>query len=363
MSKPKEYSVEGKNYFAWKYEEQTKIKHQGLCAYSKVWISKLGCLKNTLFFDCHGGCGAYLDADNVVKFGSSVIVRHIADTVNKNRQTKTAIVYCEKEKKNYENFLKVIDDCGKMKIKHYNDEFQNVMANPTIIKYFNTYPSLFFVDPFGYNFDINVLANLMQSFGNELIINFMFDFINRFIADPKIEKACNTFFGCSDWKKADKLCSQEREEFLVNLFKNQLRKTTGAKYIFAYRLCYPDKNQTYYYLIHATNHIDGITFMKQAFASVSNGRVQYLGKNNNTFTFFDLDGVKAEDIYSNCLLRFKGKKMTFNELWENIVDDCAYTAKDLSNALISLEKDRRVVLKRVSSKRCSYKEKDLIEIL
>ena len=58
MSKPKEVPINGKNYFAWPYEEQTKVKHDVLRAYSRIWISKLGYRSNTLFFDCHGGCGA-----------------------------------------------------------------------------------------------------------------------------------------------------------------------------------------------------------------------------------------------------------------------------------------------------------------
>ena len=65
MSKPKEIQIPGKNYFAWEYEEQTKVKHKVLGSYAKIWISKLGYKRNTLFFDCHGGCGAYIDDKNM----------------------------------------------------------------------------------------------------------------------------------------------------------------------------------------------------------------------------------------------------------------------------------------------------------
>ena len=56
--KPSEVMISDKDYFAWSYEEQTQIKHRVIEAYAKVYMSKLGARSNTLFVDCHGGCGA-----------------------------------------------------------------------------------------------------------------------------------------------------------------------------------------------------------------------------------------------------------------------------------------------------------------
>lgn len=86
MSKPKNIPIEGKDYFGWHYEEQTKIKHRVLGAYAKIWISKLGKYNETMFFDCHGGCGAYIDENtNQVTYGSSLLVEEVAHSVNSKR--------------------------------------------------------------------------------------------------------------------------------------------------------------------------------------------------------------------------------------------------------------------------------------
>ena len=363
MSKPKEISVNGKQYFAWPYEEQTQVKHKVLGAYSRIWIAKLGCRSNTLFFDCHGGCGAYIKDDGSIHYGSSIIVKMIGDEVNEKRTFKTGVINCEIEKRYYDNFLNVVKDIGSVKIASYNDCFENVVKHSNVVKLYKQYPTLFLVDPFGYNFAISDLSELMNSFGNEIIVNFMFDFINRFISKPELEEVLTSFFGSDEWKQAISLSGQQRETFLVNLFRSKLKEITGAKYVFSYRLCYPNKDQTYYYLIHATNHIDGITLMKDAFASINNGHVQYLGKNNNVISLFDMNCYKADDIYKSFLVKYKGGKIEFNTFWAEIVEDTAYTIKDLSESIKELETEGKVSIIRVSSKRGSYKNKDVICVL
>lgn len=363
MSKPKEIVVAGKSYFAWPYEEQTQVKHRVLGAYLKIWITKLGFRSHTLFCDCHGGCGAYVMEDGTVHYGSSILIKQIGDDVNKNRKYKTGVFYCETEKRAYDNFIEVVKDAGNVKINCFNQRFEDVIVKPNISKYFTKYPTLFLVDPFGYNFAISDLSELMRSFGNEIIVNFMFDFINRFISKPELERSFNAFFGSEKWKAAINLNGQQRETYLVELFSSKLRETTGARFVFPYRLCYPDKDQTYYYLIHATNHIDGITLMKDAFASINNGHVQYLGKNNNAIFLFDLSCYKADDIYKSFLTNHKGERIEFKDFWTEIVEDTAYTIKDLSEAIKELELHGKVSITRVSSKRGYYKDRDVINVL
>ena len=73
--------------------------------------------------------------------------------------------------------------------------------------------------------------------------------------------------------------------------------------------------------------------------------------------------LKADEIYNSCLIPLKGQSVTFQELWESIVEATAYTSKDLSEALAELVASGKIEVKRVTSKRCSYKENDIIKIL
>ncbi len=360
MAKPKKVPIEGKDYFGWYYEEQTKIKHRVLCAYAKIWISKLGKYNETMFFDCHAGCGAYIDKETGnITYGSSFLVEQVACDLNSKRNGKNFICACEIEQDYYENYKKVLAEIGKKTISLKNNDFQNVLSEPLVKRYYSTHPTLFFVDPFGYTMKMSSIAKMMENRKNEVLINFMFDFINRFLSVTD-KSILDDFFGTNEWVNANGLNGNAREEFLIDLYKQRLQKETKAKYVYAYRLCFADKNQTYYYLVHATNNIQGITYMKDSFASVNNGRVEYLGKNQDVLSFFDLTEFKSCDFSERALKSFASQSRTFDYVWEKVADTVPYTSKDLSEALEMLRKEGKVTITRVTSKRGQYKGHDLI---
>ncbi|MDR3258868.1 MAG: three-Cys-motif partner protein TcmP [Fusobacteriaceae bacterium] len=362
MSKPKLIPVLGKNFSAWEYEEQTKIKHKVLLEYYKVYATKLGNNNNVLFFDCHGGCGAYLDKDNLY-YGSSIILSESAEQIFRDRKTTYGSYVCEKDKENFNNLEKVITSTTfDKKIKRYNNDFNDIIIDPDIKNYFTKYPTLFFIDPFGY-FDMPMqnFKELMAPFGNELVINFMFDFLNRGISVLNVdENQLTNFFGSNEWKKARDLNGKERELFLITLYKQKLKEHTGAKYVFAYRLCYPDRSRTYYYLIHATNHIAGITLMKSCFSFINNGHVEYLGKRNNKYSLFDIEGYQNSALAIELKSEFTGYHMTFDQLWDKIVEDTGYLEKDLRKTLRKMEKKDEIRIERVESKQTGIRGKDII---
>lgn len=361
MSKPKRIPIEDKNYFGWLYEEQTKIKHRVLSAYAKIWISKLGKYRDTMFFDCHAGCGAYIDKNtNEVTYGSSFLVEEVACAINEKRNRKNFICACETDIEHYSNFKKINDDIGKKTISLKNDDFEKVLYDPRVKRYYSTHPTLFFVDPFGYSMKMSSMKQMMENRKNEVFINFMFDWINRFLSVSSPELLDN-FFGSNEWSKANNLSGTEREEFLIDLYKEELKRATKAKYVFAYRICFSDKNRTYYYLVHATNDIQGITYMKDSFASVNYGRVEYIGKNQDGITLFDLASFKSADFAERFLKVFKAQSRSFDYVWAKVADIVPYTCKDLSEALEMLQQEGKVTITRVSSKRGQYKGHDLIK--
>ena len=163
--------------------------------YYKIYASKLGVNSDILFVDCHGGCGAYINKDSLVSYGSSVIVNDVCTSVFLKRKTKSFIIICERDSHNYENLNKVISELKINNIKTYNNYYNSVLTQPRLCSFYKKHPTLFFIDPFGY-YDTPManMSDLMSSFGNEILINFMFDFLNRGISVSSVDEAQLTSF-------------------------------------------------------------------------------------------------------------------------------------------------------------------------
>ena len=103
-----------------------------------------------------------------------------------------------------------------------------------------------------------------------------------------------------------------------------------------------------------------MTHMKNSFASVNNGRIEYLGKHQDELTIFDLSSYKTNELAESCLAKFAGKKISFIELWIQIVESVPYLEKDLAEAIRLLESEKKLTVQRITSKRGSYRDEDLI---
>jgi hypothetical protein len=90
------------------------------------------------------------------------------------------------------------------------------------------------------------------------MINFMYDFINRFInyPDPANEVSLDKFFGTSDWRTIRS--ATDREEESVELYKQQLRKTGRYTYVTSTRILKPLQDRAYFHLVYATRNPKGI---------------------------------------------------------------------------------------------------------
>lgn len=350
MAKPQEIQKAGYEFFFWPYEEQTKMKHKVLTEYSKIWITKLGKYNTVNFFDCYGGCGAYWENDNPA-WGSSILIakesQKICESLNRDIR-KVNIFVSENDRSNFINLKKVIEFCNlSCKPRLAEMAFEDMIMKDGCIALYAEHPSLFFIDPFGYSLDYSLLEQIMKYPKNELLINFMFDYINRFISFPEQADRFDKLFGCSDWRGAVSLTGLEREKKIVSIFKRQLKQF--AKYVFAYKLSFFDKDRTYYYIFHATDHLEGCSIMKSCFASLNNGKVEYLGNRSDVLTLFDLSDFKLNEVKDYLINKFAGMCLTFKDIIDQTVDDTLYLEKDIRAALKDLKSDHVIQTKPVTS--------------
>ena len=361
MSKPEKIYIDGYDFFMWPYEEQTKMKHKVIAEYFPIWATKLGKSRSVNFFDCHGGCGAYWDKqDQKVCWGSSILVAQEATELSERLHRKIQICVSEPDPASFDN-LKAVIAFNSLPVSPQVApiSFEKMLANNAVRKlYYSKYPSLFFIDPFGFKVNYRDLETVMSFDRNELVVNFMFDYINRFIALPNLETIFTTFYGCDDWKEATDMSGNDREAYLVGLYKRQLKKF--SKYVFPYRISVYDADRTYYYLFHATNHIDGASIMKSCYASLNNGKVEYVGKRSDNLYLFEVAEIKTAEVASYLLFTFSGQRIRFTSIVEAIIEDTLFVEKDIRAALQELEKQGKVEIIRITSTKTGIRGLDEI---
>lgn len=351
--------MDGYDFFFWNYEGQTKMKHEVLEEYIDKWIKILGCYHKLNYFDCFGGCGAYKDNDKVY-YGSPI---RVAKAVQKNQQNlyrKVNIVIIEKEEENIENLKKVFE-YNQITIKPYfiQGDFDEEINKIFDATNGNLAPTFFFIDPFGFKINYDTLKRIMTVPKSEIFLNFMYTRINEFLGAEKIEKTIDKLFGCDDWKKIINERSNNREQDIVSLYRRQLKRI--SKFVYYYRISFPNRDRTYYYLFHLTNHQKGCVVMKSSFAKYNYGKVEYMGPKHGYLSLFDQEDIKLYEIKQYLLNKYSNTKISFYDIIEENIDEVPYLESDIRSALKELRKEGRVEVKHITSKtENSIQDKDLI---
>lgn len=322
----------------WPYEEQTMMKHKVFQDYFDRWVKILGKYSPLNYVDGFGGCGAYSTGDETY-YGSPVIAAKI---IKDNQQT-AKIVVIEKEKENIEN-LKSIFSYLKLdaELTFMNDEFDHAVNG---IISTSLAPTFFFIDPFGFsNIKYSTLEKIMKIKKSEILLNFMFNGVNRFISLPQNEKIMNDLFGTADWKELKKLESVEKEAAIVNLYRNQLKKV--SKFVFPYRIEFPKLERTYYYLFHLTNHPKGASIMKSSFAKFNHGRVAYLGSRGGQLRLSEIGDARITGVEEFLLSKYNGGFKKYSEIIEQNIDETEYLESEITQALKKLEEKNKAYIER-----------------
>ena len=356
----------------WPYREHTRVKHELLKKYLRVWIIKLGKFhRKIIFFDGFAGRGEYIDerTGETLTVGSPIIALRVADKLlqdceQKGRKPyfdKFVCVAVEKDKENFENLKSVINkEIKKLKFKErieilpINDEFANVVTELVEKVGVKIAPSFFFIDPFGFGgVPFEAIKNILSLPRTEIFFTFMTRDINRFLGLPQVETHLNALYPISEWQQIYQIQNwEERDKALLDLYIKSLKEIAGVKYVFPFRVCMDEKYQTLYYLIYATNHFHGLKIMKDIMKSQgASGDFAWLGPKESSYRYqqklFD-DTIPSLKEY--LLKKFEGETKTFDEILEETYQDTRFVEKEYRQALKELEKERRVSVTRVTSK-------------
>lgn len=356
------------DFFFWDYEEQTKVKHMSLKAYFKVWSQILSKYHFVNYYDGFGGCGAYIDQESLeIGYGSPALA--ILSTVENATNNRCRFYISEKEEENIENLKKIINynnlnpnnvfiEQGDFEEK-INTFLDKLEKNPT--------PTFFMIDPYGINVSYKTLKRIMNIPKTEILFNFMFNYLNRFLTQENSAAGISELYGNDDWMQYKSLCGSLKEDALVELFRKRLKEFSS--YVYQYRLSFADQDRTYYYLFHLTNEVKGCSIMKDAFASVNFGNIEFLGPNQPNpaqLCLIDQAECKIDNIKFYIFKNYKEQEITYENLLIQNIDNSPYLETQIRQAISSMENEylevKRIGLTEGGKIRTrGLKEKDLIK--
>lgn len=380
----------------WKYEKQTEMKHQFLKDYIPTCISILAKYNKRLnYIDGFGGIGAYhndldISSGRYVSnnFGSPVFAIESIIKVKRVRPDMTAKVLVldtdEKQLQNLDSILKCkgIDNQINFALERGNFDTEINKLLDGIKPPQQLAPTIFLIDPFGFSLKMDTIKRIMSIPKSEIIVNFMYNAIQRWTKSKKLEKTFTDLFGSDEWKQYADEATLEKEKALVNLFRKNCKQFTN--YVVPFRLKFPLKNRPYYYIFHLTNHLKGVILSKQIFAKHNQGLQEYRGSNYN-YSFNDLlDPIERKDDCYMCYLTEqinsgfkcsqcieekleKYKEITYWGFLSKIYDVIPRTESDIKKYLKKLEQEKKLKViqstDRKGQRRGGFVEKDILQFV
>lgn len=147
------------------------------------------------------------------------------------------------------------------------EEFMNPILSITE-KGNSLIPSFCFVDPFGFSSTpFSLFVKYLENNNAELLINFIYEFTNRFIRHPnkKIQEQISTHMGLVDLKdlgnEIKDLTPLERKKAIIKTYSDNILVETDAAYVRNFDIKVEGKTKMI--LFHVTKNINGLKLMKE----------------------------------------------------------------------------------------------------
>jgi three-Cys-motif partner protein len=320
----------GERETIWAIDPHTQKKHTILRRYWEAWLPIMASWNTRiLYIDGFAGPGRYKGGED----GSPLIVLKAARDHTYKHEAEVVFLFIERDKARADHLKQTIKELqpplpASFKYDVVNDAFDEKMTG--VLDYLEEQrkklaPAFVFVDPFGFSHTpFNTIVRILQNPRSEVLVTFMYEEINRFIAHPDLPKNYDALFGTSDWRKASELGDPEkRRRFIHDLYLKQLRGVT--KYVRSFEML-NQGNRTDYFLFFATNSLLGLEKMKEAMWKVApSGDYQFSDYTDSlgVMSLFANDPDFSE-LQRLLRKRFKGSDVSIEDLEEFVVADTPF---------------------------------------
>lgn len=309
---------------SWQIEPHTEAKHEILRKYLDAWLPIITQWRErVLYIDGFAGPGEYIEKDGSKKDGSPIIAINAIIQHRANINSEIIFLFIEADPKRCDYLKQKINTlvlpanikviCRRAKF----DEILTKILNNTDEQIKGVAPSFVFIDPFGFTgIPFNLIKRIVENKKCEVLINFMYEEINRFIKDQKLWVRLEETFGTDRWKNViNEKDPRRRDEQLRNIYKEQLEQVAGIKYVQYFKML-NQRNRTDYFLFFGTNDLLGLKKMKEAMWKVDkSGHFQFSDATYNPDQPFLFEPAPDFTLLKKMILdKFKGNSVGIKEL-------------------------------------------------
>jgi three-Cys-motif partner protein len=342
----------------WELEPHTAAKHEILRRYLQAWVPILsqGKFPHLVIVDGFAGPGRYSKGEE----GSPIIGIKSVTEQPRPVKAKVDFHFIELDERRADHLQSEVNALAlpahvKARV-HRGQSFQE--AFPKVWKEYapgpgrSRPPTFVFIDPFGFKIPLSFVARVLNAASCEVLVNFMFEEINRFLSQQHMPENFDELFGCRDWREGIQLKNpSERVKFLHDLYQSQLTKAAGARFVRSFGMK-NSQNRMDYFLFFATNNELGLRKMKEAMWRVDE---------SGTYSFSDATDPNQSVLFTaepdrvalrKLILReFAGAEVTVGDVERFVVQKTPFTDSHHKKVLASLEAQGLLTVPSSSPKR------------
>ena len=242
--------------------EQTYLKHFILEHYLERVAHVIG-YSHSEFVYVDGFSGPWKSHDEKFEDTSFIIAIDKLKEVRTNlakrdKHPQIRCLFIERNDTAFESLDDAVRDVKDLEIKALCGSFEDLIRD--ILNFIGRSFSLVFIDPTGWTgFGMRKIEPLLRHDPGEVLINFMYDPINRFLThpDPKIESSIDQLFGSAVWRSI--LVSEgDRESAIVEAYRDSLRSTGHFQRVTSTRILKRTSDRSYFHLVYGTRHVKGL---------------------------------------------------------------------------------------------------------
>jgi three-Cys-motif partner protein len=253
----------------WQIDPHTLSKHTILRRYWEAWLPIMTKFnQRVLYIDGFAGPGKYAGGED----GSPLIALKSARDHHARPKSEVAFIFIERDKERFDHLLQTIDQIKPPLPQNFRvhcvqgtfDDQMTEVLNRIDQQRAKLAPSLVFIDPFGFSHTpFRTVKRIIQNPRCEILVTFMYEEINRFLAHPDHADTYDQLFGTDVWRAVLEVAEpNDRWRMIHDIYRDQLR-SAGVEYVRSFEML-NQGNRTDYFLFFGTHNLLGLEKMKEA---------------------------------------------------------------------------------------------------